>query len=99
MVLCRNRRSGPSSYSTSGNRVVLTWMRLPRNLVHMNTTATRQAPAEIWFTTNPRTGRRRAYHYSTLAGRALPFPLAQAELAIATGASVECTKPAWVGTK
>lgn len=64
----------------------------------MNNTATttRKVPAEIWFSLT-KTGKRRAYYYSTAVGRALPFPLADAEFAIATGASVECAKPMWVG--
>jgi len=54
------------------------------------------APREIWFTVNAK-GTRRAYYYSRLAGRALPLPKAEAELAIATGAATEITKPEWVG--
>jgi hypothetical protein len=37
----------------------------------------------IWFQ-NTKTGKRRAYYFSTLAGRAIPLPLADAELFIAT---------------
>ena len=62
------------------------------------TTATgRTIPAEIWFITSPKTGKRRAYYFSTRAGRAFAFPLADAELAIATGAATEVTRPEWVG--
>lgn len=51
---------------------------------------------EIWFTTT-KTGTRRAYYFSRLAMRALPLPLAKAELMIATGQSVQVSRPSWVG--
>ena len=53
-------------------------------------------PAEIWFTTT-KTGKRRAWYYCTFAFRAMPYPLADAELAIATGAARETGKPMFVG--
>jgi hypothetical protein len=55
-----------------------------------------KAPREIWFITTAK-GARRAWYYSTLAGRALPMPKAEAELMLATGAAVEGPKPEWVG--
>lgn len=57
---------------------------------------TAKNPREIWFTVTAK-GARRAWYYSTLAGRALPMPRAEAELMLATGAAVEGTKPEWVG--
>lgn len=53
---------------------------------------------EIWFTVTTK-GTKRAWYYSPLAGRTLPMPLAEAELAIATGQATEVTKPEWVGTR
>ena len=53
-------------------------------------------PAEIWFTTTSK-GKRRAYFWCHLAFRALPYPLADAELAIASGAARETGKPDVVG--
>lgn len=38
----------------------------------------------IWFQTT-KTGRRRAYYFSTLAGRVMPVPMADAETFIALG--------------
>lgn len=43
---------------------------------------------EIWFTAT-KTGKRRAYYFSTRAFRSFPLPLAKAELMIATGEAVE----------
>jgi len=51
---------------------------------------------EYWFTTTKR-GTRRAWAYSYLAARAVPVPLADAELDIMTGQATETTKPEWVG--
>lgn len=45
-------------------------------------------PSEIWFK-NDKNNRKRAYYYSTRAGRAIPVPLADAELWIATNASTQ----------
>lgn len=48
---------------------------------------------EIWFASDKR-GRKAAWYFSTLAGRALRVPLAEAELMAATGtADVTCCHP------
>ncbi|MCF3939918.1 hypothetical protein [Gordonia tangerina] len=57
----------------------------------MNTNA-----KEIWFTTT-KSGRRMAWYFSHAAFRSFRIPLAEAELAIATGQATEVTKPEWVG--
>lgn len=49
---------------------------------------------EIWFTTT-RTGQRRAYFFSRLAFRALPMPVDEAELLIATGAAIRIPRNPW----
>lgn len=54
-----------------------------------------KAANEIWFIVTKRG--RRAFYYSRLAGRALPLKLADAELALATGAATEISKPEWIG--
>ena len=64
------------------------------------TATTRPAPTPgynhrltIWFATDRRE-RKVAYYFSTLAGRALRVPLADAELMAATGtADVTCCHP------
>ena len=53
-------------------------------------------PTEVWFTTTKR-GTRRAWYYSTFAGRAFPYPRIDAELLIATGAATEVERPMFVG--
>jgi hypothetical protein len=52
------------------------------------------AAKEIWFTTT-RTGTRRAYYWSYLAFRALPLPLTEAELLIATGNATQLPSNPW----
>lgn len=56
---------------------------------------TPKAANEIWFIATKRG--RRAYYFSRFAGRALPLKLADAELAVATGAATEISKPEWIG--
>jgi hypothetical protein len=64
------------------------------NLGDMAKTST---PTEIWFTTT-KTGKRRAWYYGSYpAMRAFAYPLADAELAIATGAAREVSRPDFVG--
>lgn len=53
-----------------------------------NTAASAHRIQEIWFTTT-KTGKRRAFYYSTRAFRSFPLPLAEAEMLIATGAATE----------
>lgn len=55
-----------------------------------------QSPQQIWFTTSKR-GSRRAWTFSTYAGRAVPVKMADAELAIMSGQAIETTKPIFVG--
>ena len=51
---------------------------------------------EIWFTTSAK-GVRRAWRFSRAAFRAVPVPMAEAEMLIATGEAVETGKPSFVG--
>lgn len=51
---------------------------------------------EIWTTTNGK-GVVRYWRYSTLAGRAVPVPKAQAELGLMTGTHELTEKPPFVG--
>lgn len=55
-----------------------------------------QTPKEIWFTTSNK-GTRRAWTFSTHAGRAVPVKMVDAELDIMTGQAIETTKPIFVG--
>lgn len=44
---------------------------------------------DIYFTISPRTGKRRAWRVSYRQFRAFPMPLADAELAVATGTATD----------
>lgn len=53
-------------------------------------------PTREFWTVSTKRGTR-AYYYSTLAHRALPMKLAEAELLEATGQARRVDKPSWVG--
>lgn len=50
---------------------------------------------EFW--TVPTKRGARAYYYSFLARRALPLPIAEAEMLEATGQAVRTERPEWLG--
>ena len=59
-------------------------------------TSSRYSYVREFWTVSTKRGPR-AYFYSTLAGRALPLPIAEAELLEATGQAVRTERPEWVG--
>lgn len=60
-------------------------------------TSTKSYVREFW-TVQTKRGER-AYYYSTLAGRALPLPIAEAEMLEATGQAVRTERPEFLGRR